>query len=614
MIEQLFHAILPSVEHFHVIGYWVAFCAAFLETALVIGLLLPGSTLLLLFGALSATGRLDFGYLLCFAIAGAILGDNLNYWLGKRYGQRWTRDGIWYLKPEHFDRARKFFDAHGAKSVFLARFIPSIKEIAPFIAGTVGMRRRTFFFWNILGGIGWGLQWVGGGYLFGQSLSLAQTWMSRAGMAVLVLLLIWLLLWLLKQAAVRHGPEVLSLLASLSRSIAEAIRGNPHVQQLSQRHPKIVQFVAKRTDRSHFFGLPLTLLALAFGYVLALFGGIVEDLIAADPIVSVDHAVAQLVAVFRSPALVAPFLWITSLGGLPVIGPLLLLACVMLWLLRRQWLVAPLLASSLGAVAFTQLGKLAFHRPRPMEAALLESSYSFPSGHATLAVAFYGFLGYLLMRYAERWKIRVNLFFLTGALILLIGLSRIVLGVHYLSDVWAGYLLGALWLIIGISQSEWLSAQGRIDWKSRAEVKRRWAAAGLGVVAVTWYLGFTITWHPPRHIPAPARAVTITGPINDYLVEQHAAYTQTLLGETEQPLGFALVAEDREALMHSLQRAGWHAADEISLHNMVSLATRGMDYATAPLAPAFWNGRINDLAMEKMVHDADARAVATVRL
>ncbi|MDA0653547.1 MAG: hypothetical protein O3C49_09765 [Proteobacteria bacterium] len=93
MIEGLFPSILPSIEHFHLLGYWVAFFAALLETALVVGLLLPGSTLLLLLGALSASGHLDFGDLLWFAVAGAVLGDNFNYWLGRRYGNGWVRDG-----------------------------------------------------------------------------------------------------------------------------------------------------------------------------------------------------------------------------------------------------------------------------------------------------------------------------------------------------------------------------------------------------------------------------------------------------------------------------------------------------------------------------------------
>jgi len=184
LIERLFNAILPSIEHFHILGYWVAFFAALLETTLAVGLFLPDSTLLLLLGALAAGSYLDFGGLLWFAVAGAVLGDNFNYWLGGRYGKKWTRGGVWFLIPSHFEQAHRIFGRHGARGIFLWRFIPSIKEIAPFVAGTMGMNYRQFLFWNFLGAIGWGIQWIGGGYLFGQLLKVAQTWMSRAGMVL----------------------------------------------------------------------------------------------------------------------------------------------------------------------------------------------------------------------------------------------------------------------------------------------------------------------------------------------------------------------------------------------------------------------------------------------
>ena len=198
-MDKFFAAILPAIEHIHLLGYAAAFLVALLETVIVVGLFLPGSTLLLLLGALAAHGALDFADLLGFAVAGAVAGDNVNYWLGQRYGHQWRRDGVWRLSPAHFAQARRLFDRHGAKSVFLARFIPSMKEIAPLVAGTVGMRHRSFMLWNVLGAIGWGLQWIGAGYVFGHSLKLAQVWMSRAGIAlVAVLLAVWLL-WLLQR-------------------------------------------------------------------------------------------------------------------------------------------------------------------------------------------------------------------------------------------------------------------------------------------------------------------------------------------------------------------------------------------------------------------------------
>lgn len=614
MIERLFAAALPSIDHFHLLGYWVAFFAALLETALVVGLLLPGSTLLLLLGALSASGHLDFGDLLWFAVAGAVLGDNVNFWLGRRYGNDWVRGGIWFFKPNHFEQARRFFDRHGAKSVFLARFIPSVKEIAPFVAGTVGMQRSKFMLWNVLGAIGWSLQWVGGGYLFGQSLSLAQASMSRAGMALVVLLLVWLLLWLLQRFVVHQGRSVLQVAVSLVRSILLAIGRNPYVRRMAHRHPDGVRFLADRVDRARFRGLPLTVLVLTFGYVLALFAGLVEDVVTSDPIVALDHATAQLVAAFRAPAVIAPFVWMTHLGELPVVGVLLVVACVLVWLANRKYAIAGLLMSSLGASSFSALGKLAFQRPRPVEAILLESSYSFPSGHATIAVAFYGFLGYLLIRSTAGWKVRVKLFFTTGGFVLLIGLSRIVLGVHYLSDVWAGYLLGTLWLIVGINLTEWLNTSGRIAWNAPIEPRRRAAGFCLIAVATAGVLGYAFTRTLPAHAPPPETITQVSRPFDDMLRAQKLSSTVTLLGEPEQPLAFAIVAPDADALVARLVGAGWMAADRPVPANMLRLARQGLDYATAPLAPAFWNNQMNVLAFERPIQRAQNKALTTVRV
>lgn len=174
MINELINNILPSVEHFKVGGYWIAFFAALLETTLAIGLFLPGSTIILFLGALSARGYLDLGDLIWFSVLGAVIGDNVNYFLGRKYGSKWLKGGFWLLKEEHLIKARYFMDAHGAKSIFLGRFVPSVKELAPFIAGSVKMNKRTFMFWNLLGAIGWGCQWVLAGYLFAQSLNLAE--------------------------------------------------------------------------------------------------------------------------------------------------------------------------------------------------------------------------------------------------------------------------------------------------------------------------------------------------------------------------------------------------------------------------------------------------------
>lgn len=492
-MEQYFAAILPSIEHFHVFGYWVAFLAALLETVLVVGLFLPGSTFLLLLGALSSAGHLDFTSLLGSAIAGAVLGDNVNYWLGQRYGQKWAQRGIWLLTPDRFGKVHRFFDRHGAKSVFLGRFIPSVKEIAPFVAGMAGMHYRTFMSWNILGGIGWGLQWVGGGYLFGQSIGLAQTWMSRIEMVLVAILAVWALLWLFQYYLLRHGGRLWQATVSFGHTLRSRFTGNPYVQQWIRQHPGSIRFLAKRADYTHFFGLPLTLLVLSFIVTLVLLAEVAEDVATADSIVVVDHLAAWLISTFRAPELIPVAIWITSWCAPPVIGVLLVVACLLLWLVNRRFTIAGLVISLLGASLFSVLNKMIFQRLRPDGAVLLEPSYSFPSSHAALSVAFYGFLGYLLIRSAKKWDIRIKLCFATIGFVLLIGLSRIVLGVHYLSDVWAGYLVGLLWLIVGISVNEWLAATGRIDWDLPLDRRRKIMVFSLMFAAIIGVAGYLLT-------------------------------------------------------------------------------------------------------------------------
>ncbi len=170
-------------------GYVIIFLAAFIETALGIGLLLPGSTIVLLAGVGAANGSIHFWGLVPAVALGATLGDNLNYYLGSTYGRRWIERKLWILTPTHFATGKRFVDHHGAKSVLIGRFIPTIKEIVPFIAGVLHMDRKTFMIYNILGAFGWALEWLGAGYFFGHALGDAQNMIVRVQIIAGVLLL-----------------------------------------------------------------------------------------------------------------------------------------------------------------------------------------------------------------------------------------------------------------------------------------------------------------------------------------------------------------------------------------------------------------------------------------
>ncbi len=200
---DLINSLLPSIEHFSVEGYWIALLVALLETTVGVGMLLPGTTIILILGALASSGYLDIVDLIWFSLVGAVLGDNLNYYLGRKYGARWLKGGFWFLKPKHIHKAQTFMNKHGAKSVFLGRFIPSMKEVVPFIAGSVQMNRKTFMFWNLLGAIGWACLWTLTGYAFAQSLNLVELWVKRADVIILGLIAAAILYYLVKWLTIR---------------------------------------------------------------------------------------------------------------------------------------------------------------------------------------------------------------------------------------------------------------------------------------------------------------------------------------------------------------------------------------------------------------------------
>ncbi|MFA5155306.1 MAG: phosphatase PAP2 family protein [Patescibacteria group bacterium] len=282
------------------------------------------------------------------------------------------------------------------------------------------------------------------------------------GLGLSAIAIIYLIIW----ALMKSGPKAYRFIKSLAFSLWPALRQNEYIAEFIYQQPRLNHFIKKRSSRQSFVGLPLTILGLAFLYVLFAFLGLVEDFITSDQIVAIDSRLNNFLLLFRSEHYVKIFLAITTLGRARVIISLLLAASLLFWLWRKRAYILPAWLSLGGASLLNFLSKWAFHRPRPAFPVYIESNFSFPSGHATVAVAAYGFLTYCLLRNTKKLPNRA-LVFLAGLLIIAaIGFSRLYLGVHYLSDVLAGYLLGALWLTMGISLTEW-----QLDRQKRQETE-----------------------------------------------------------------------------------------------------------------------------------------------
>ena len=262
--------------------------------------------------------------------------------------------------------------------------------------------------------------------------------------------------WRAVMLALRVAPAMPSkFTASRAWTRSQAFRS-----RLAKRYPAFVAFVANRVDPHGPAGLPLTLAIIAAAYLAALFSGLTEDILDAEGISLIDNAVNAAFGPWRVEPLVSASLWITALGSSPSVISAVIIATAFLWSERRLHIVVPLWVTSFGALATTSLGKFLIGRHRPEMTIDVTAMYSsFPSGHATAAMAVYGFIAYALARALPGVRERFEVSYWIAVLILLIGFSRIVLGVHYLTDVIGGFLVGGFWLLIGLTIAEWRGAR-----------------------------------------------------------------------------------------------------------------------------------------------------------
>lgn len=144
------------------------FLIVFAETGLVVTPFLPGDSLLFAAGALCTLGTLDVGTLMGLLIVAAILGDAVNYAIGRYVGPK-LFSGTKYrlLNHEHLERTHAFYEKHGGRTIILARFIPIIRTFAPFVAGIGSMRYRQFAVYNVVGAFVWVASFLLLGYFFG---------------------------------------------------------------------------------------------------------------------------------------------------------------------------------------------------------------------------------------------------------------------------------------------------------------------------------------------------------------------------------------------------------------------------------------------------------------
>jgi Uncharacterized membrane-associated protein len=584
-------------------GYWIVFLIAFLDSTFWISRLIPGSTIMVISGVLCQSGHVDALPLLVFAVAGALLGDNCNYYFGLKYGFSRLNSKFRLWHNDEIKNQGHAFTQFGVLNICFERFIHRRKELMPLMAGHLKISKDAFFICDLLGVTGWALTYLFLGYFLSRYLNVATLWSSQAGLLLSGIIMFLLCLLFLKWLTIKTGKKIIFFLNTMFQVITHFLLNNKYIFYWNDNYPKLTIFVNARMDSKTFAGRPLTIILFALFYVVALFAGIIEDFITSDSIVTFDIKISNVFYIFRSQSLTHLFLWITLLGKLEVISVLLFAASIILWLWQKKVFILPLLISALGSLSFTYIGKLTFQRARPEFAIYQENSFSFPSGHTAISVAIYGFMGYLLIRFAHDWSNKVNIFFITVAMACLIGLSRVYLGVHYISDIWCGYLVGGIWLIIAIALSEWLQFKSITPTLMLSLSVKRWTTGLVSGSAFLFYIIFSLNYQPLPAPKQPHKSIVITN-VSDIFTSPQLKQSENLIGTKPQNINFIFITKNRTTLMTALTKAGWIQTDTANIptliHAMKSFITRSANLS-APAYPAFWNFKMQDLTFRKQV-------------
>jgi membrane-associated protein len=176
LLDLLLHVdvyLLDLVANYGIWVYAILFLIIFAETGLIVTPFLPGDSLLFAAGALAASGALDPGGTVLLLVVAAVLGDAVNYSVGRMVGTRIVHlaqtDPRWgrWIQPAYVARAHEFFERHGGKAIVLARFMPIVRTFVPFVAGVAEMRYPSFALYNVTGAVAWVGVCVGAGYIFG---------------------------------------------------------------------------------------------------------------------------------------------------------------------------------------------------------------------------------------------------------------------------------------------------------------------------------------------------------------------------------------------------------------------------------------------------------------
>jgi membrane-associated phospholipid phosphatase len=401
--------------------------------------------------------------------------------------------------------------------------------------------------------------------------------------------------WLL----VRDRRPLAAAAVSAGRWLWARFQATGLPQRFTARFPRLTAFLHRRLARTP-TGLTLTLGLIAAGALLWSVLELTFEVVTGSPTVGIDRRIIHLVATLRTPLLDQVMYLITFLASEQTVVVLSAVAVLVALIAGRFRSAVLVVLAVVAGTLFFELLKLLVARPRPLleDARIVQGGFSFPSGHSTVAATFYGTVAYLVIRNfrQNRWKVLLGV--ATALLVLAIGVSRIYLGVHYPSDVLAGWAAGALWVVlVMLADNVWMPHQLPPLSSFRRTVTI--SAAAVLLLVASAYLGTVYrTIPPPLTVASPTAEVIAPTEVAITVEEQLPHYTEGLTGHRQEPISLVFVGS-RAQLEQAFQAAGWTENQPYSfgtlLGGVVASITHQPDPA-GPVTPSFLADQPNALA------------------
>jgi membrane protein DedA with SNARE-associated domain len=414
---------------------------AFLETGAFVGLIAPGETAIIGAGVIAGQGQIELLPLIGLVWLCAASGDTTTFLIGRRLGRGFIlKHGPRFkITEDRLESVEAYFERHGGKTILIGRFVGFVRPIAPFVAGSSGFPYRRFLPFSVIGCGLWGTTFCVLGYVFWRSFDQVTAVAGKATLAfgIVVAVAVGIVVAVRRlrdpeqRRRIQAWMEKRPALAPLARAAAGLGR------LLGPR----LRFLGQRLTPGD-LGLEMTTTIAAAGvglYVFVLYANVIEG---GRRLTPADRSFMDMAHRLVTPVATDVVKVVTELGSFPIVAVLLAVTCVVLATHDHRLEMVSLLTGAVVLYVALHLAKAGIDRPRPPMPLVHAEGSSFPSGHAAYSTVWVA-VAVVIARALPGLGSRAVLVGIGTAICVAVGLSRIYLGVHYWSDVAAGWALGA---------------------------------------------------------------------------------------------------------------------------------------------------------------------------